>query len=636
MNSSEDDVDEGLVEGITSGKFPISSAGLLQLSQRLLRKLSPVLHIFLLIVSLSIASIYGYRLRDRLINSQEGVGNALQSKLEPTSHSHGGVSALVLSGLKVPAPGNKDYSDKLKSTFSDIDKKTEEVINDAKSLGPEKVSQSLSLEVSGTGSSWQKVITRTQVTDAFLMVPAISVRKPDLTDPPLDNQHLNEVLVHNPEVLADLYVASNIAPLIKELDGLTVQSLPIVQTYFISEAGVILLRQSNVEDNVNYYQGQFPPFTLFMDRSYFRGAMSNNLTYEYFNYRTAPYIDAGGNGIIITYSRKIKLVNQRVGIICVDVKLPAAVDEMKKHLVSLGADVGEFSWIIGKGREGELPRDFGWFEDQLRGQSAEDQSRFLGAIAVESDYHSPAGTEDRAGVISFTIPTGSVVWDKGGRKTTLLWARVDFASSRKALTADLIWFSVGIVMLVLVSSNIFHDYTVLRREMSKVLKKMSQVMYEAATPFAWTNEKGEFIKANASLIKLLGYTNEEELKLHSPTFRGLITAETQRAYDEVISKSAAGGETGKYEVDIKTKGGEELHVVIHGERIPYPTFWRRGLPHRFGVFLEWSKKSEVKRPETRTTPSNDVTVSTRVVRAQRKAENSKTSKTIDQNGLGLS
>jgi hypothetical protein len=37
----------------------------------------------------------------------------------------------------------------------------------------------------------------------------------------------------------------------------------------------------------------------------------------------------------------------------------------------------------------------------------------------------------------------------------------------------------------------------------------------------------------------------------------------------------------------------KLAVLVHGERIPYPTFWRRGLPHRFGIFLEWHDKNGV-------------------------------------------
>lgn len=633
MNSDEHGASDELVKDITSGRFPISGVGLLQLSQRLLRKLSPILHIFLLMVSLFIASVFGYKLRDRLINSQESVGHALQSELEPTLHSHEGVASLVLSAPKVPPPDNKDYSVKLGPTLDEIDQKIESSISDAKALGPGKVFASLNLQVLGSGSSWRKVITRTQGADTFLMVPAISIRKPDLTNPPLDTQHLEDALAHNPEVLSDLFVAANIAPLIKDLDGLTVQSLTIVQTYFISEAGVILLRQSNAEDNVGYYKGQFPPFTLFNDRSYFREAVRNSLQYEHFNYRTAPYIDAGGNGVVITYSRAVKLANQRAGIICVDVKLPDAVGEMKKRLISLGAEVGEFSWIIGEGKEGDFPKDFGWFENQLRGQSAEEQARFLGAIAVETDYPPPPGTEARADVISFTIPTGSVGWDKGKRKTTLLWGRVDFASSRAALNADMVGFSAGIVLLVLVSSNIFRDYTVLRRELSKVLKKMSQVMYEASTPFAWLNEKNEFIEVNESFLEVLGYTNEEDLKAHTPTFRGLITAETQPKYDEVLSRSAAGGETGKYEVDVKTKEGDTLHVVIHGERIPYPTFWRRGLPHRFGVFLEWSKKVEPVRPQSMPDHRTTAVALTKHARAQRKTERLRVPKTPDQSDL---
>ena len=115
---------------------------------------------------------------------------------------------------------------------------------------------------------------------------------------------------------------------------------------------------------------------------------------------------------------------------------------------------------------------------------------------------------------------------------------------------------------------------------------MSKVMKDASTPFVWLNEKNEFVKVNRSMLTFLGHRNINELRKQSPTFKGLLTDVTQQTYDEILQNSGTGRETGEYEISIITKSGEVLHVRAHGERIPYPTWWKRGLPHRFGIFVE--------------------------------------------------
>jgi PAS domain-containing protein len=633
MKSDEDKEKGDLVNDIKSGRLPISGPELIQLLQRVLRKLSPILQVLLALISLTVAIVYGIKLRDRLINSQESMANTLQARLEPTLHPHQEVSAFVLSGLEVTPSDNKDYSEALTSLFNRIVTRINETIEDPKFSDVNKVFEFFKPEVTGSAPSWYQMVTSTKDQNGFLLIPGNSFRNRVPENAQLTQENLKDFLKSNRDVISDLTVISNIAPLLKELDGMPVQSLPIVQQYLISESGVVFIREAMVEDNIGYYTGQFSPATLFMDRPYFREAVRNPLKYGPFNYRSEPYIDSGGNGVVLTYSRKVDLANHRMGIICVDVKVPGAVDVITKRLTELGADVGEFYWVTDKGIEGKLPGDFGWVEAQLYGQDKKQQSKFLGAIAVESDYASTQKTKDSSGLIKLTIPIESVALDKGARKTKLLWARINFNRNRQALTHDLIWLSAGIILLVVVSSNIFHDYTVLRREMSSVLKKMSKVMYEASTPFAWLNEKNEFLKVNKSFLKLLGYSNEEDLKSHSPTFRGLITAATQPTYDAILLQSAAGSETGKYEIDMVTKKGGILHVVVHGERIPYPTFWRRRLPHRFGVFLEWSKKGETKPTVTTTILGNDCDEGVKHSRAIRKAERAKPiNETINQNG----
>jgi hypothetical protein len=160
---------------------------------------------------------------------------------------------------------------------------------------------------------------------------------------------------------------------------------------------------------------------------------------------------------------------------------------------------------------------------------------------------------------------------------------------------------LGISLLVLVLWRVFYDYNKLKREMTKVLENMSEVMYEAATPFVWLNEKNEFVKVNLSFLKTVGCKNDRILKEHAPRFYDLVTGKYQPLYKEILEKSAKGKKTGKYEIDIiKRNEEDEVHVLVHGERIPYPTFWRRGLPHRFGVFLPWPPESETEQDESTT------------------------------------
>ena len=278
--------------------------------------------------------------------------------------------------------------------------------------------------------------------------------------------------------------------------------------------------------------------------------------------------------------------------------------EIEKHLKSLGAKVSDFYWSENKGiepgKDGPVPPEFSWFDVQLN-KSREARSQVLGTIATEPNKPSLTPSQDKTGgVVRFTVPVASGEYGDGIKKTRLLWVEFDSASILKTLTRNLVLFTVGIVLVIAVTWRVFRDYTVLKREMSNVLKKMSKVMRDASTPFAWLNEKNEFVEVNNSMLAVLEYENIEELKRHSPTFRGLITAPTQRTYDDILASSAARHETGEYEIDVVTNKGKVLHVLAHGERIPYPTLWRREIPHRFGIFVKVTEPLPTSEPEPTT------------------------------------
>ncbi len=552
---------------------------------------------------LVIAIYYGVALRQSLLNAHRSVATVFASKVEPTRSAEQGILAFLLSGVNDEwARVDKLNTAELNSILQDINLKVQQETakaSQAASVSAGPIIDKLNLKTSYSGSlsrgeTWQTAIVSQQRKESYVAVPAITLRRRSLNEPPLnpnDRSRLIAALEHNPEILFDLNLAAELEPLMQELDKASGEKLTVIQTYFITESGVFLIRASGVNDQSNYYSNQFRPYTQHIDRPYFWGAVDavNPIKPTPFDYGTKPYLDLGGNGFVVTFSKKFDLPNHRVGVLCVDAKLPDEVTvEIKTHLQDLGAKVSDFYWKVGTGVEpgnsGQLPQQFSWFDSQLRKISA--KSDVMGRITTEPIGPSQHSVGKGGQVVRFTVPVWSGEYESGVKETKFLLVEFDPDGILRMLTKNLALFTGGIIVVIAVTFSLFWDYTRLKREMSNVLEKMANVMRNASTPFVWLDEKNEFIKVNKSMLTVLGYKNLDELKRHSPTFRGLLTDDSQDIYEGILDTSSAGGETGEYEISIITKSGTVLNVRAHGERIPYPTWWRRGLPHRFGIFVE--------------------------------------------------
>jgi PAS domain S-box-containing protein len=595
----------------------------------LFTKLWTPVHLLLAAGGLVIALYYGNALRLSLLSTHRSVAAALSAKLEPTRNTDQGISAFLLSGVKGDwSRPEYLYLPEVNSALQDVDRKVREVAAEAKATESAKMSAAggqarldsaayvrgmidkLQLEVMHSGArpaaeTWQTAIVSAR-RDSFMVVPAMSLRRGTLNELPLevgpagDESRLIGVLQHNPEVLFDLNLASELEPIMQRMDGASGERLGVIQTYFITESGVFLIRANGVSHQGDYYKDEFQPYTQYMDRPYFwRAVDAKQSKFAPFDYVTKPYLDLGGNGFVVTFSKKFALPNGRVGVLCVDAKLPPEVtSEVERHIESLGAKVSDFYWSKDKGvepgKDGPPPAEFSWFERLVRESEDRDaRSDALGNVATEPQQSSPARPQGEGeGGVRFTVPVASFEPRDGVKRTRLLWVEFDPARVMKRLTKNLLLFTAGIILVIAVTWSLFWDYAVLKREMSNVLDKMSKVMRDASTPFVWLNEKNEFVKVNRSMLELLGHLNIESLRKQTPTFKGLVTDETQRTYEEVLEISGAGEETGEYQISVMTKDGKVLNVRAHGERIPYPTWWRRGLPHRFGIFVNVSEPEQ--------------------------------------------
>lgn len=372
----------------------------------------------------------------------------------------------------------------------------------------------------------------------------------------------------------------------KQLNALSDLSDQVVQAYFISESGVILLRQLPRSKSYKY---TFPNNTLFMDRLYFWGAIDpvdfkqEKNSHGPLEYATDPYIDLGGNGVVTTYSERVNLPNKRTGVVCVDVVLRGTETQIKDRLEALGGQLIERKFKSDEKKlQGEVPEAFSWVNNPLGGPA---KSRITGAIAFESDFpKNPASTSDPE-IVRFTVPIGSAVNDDQTTVTTLLLVTFDFGKQRYWIIGNSLGFALGIGLFVVVMGNLLLQYNSLRRAMNGVLGNMSEVMYEAATPFVWLNEKNEFVEANKSLLHKLRCDTPHQLVEYAPTFKDLVTADSLPVYKSILEQSARGEPTPPYEITIIRRDGKEIPVRVHGEAVPYPSLGRRRSPQRFGVFL---------------------------------------------------
>ena len=626
----------------------------------LISKLPLNVQLLLAAMGLGLAIVCGVMLQTILFNNQDTLQRTLAATLVSTAYPHRGVTAILTAeldkntesetnntDLKEAVGKIADHIERLKKfdkgweqqLIQSLDKtietegKNKEILSSAtqptdrvKSPNTietdwrKKLVQYLDLQIrdkrnipGSENLTWTQIVYSKHMEQlkrqAFLMVPAISLREPEVGDKGLKDD-LQNVLLHNPEVLFDFYIASQIQQELDNLSNVDPRPLRYVQAYFISESGVILLRQLG---DSRSYGDTFPNNTLFMDRLYFWGAI-NSKEFKLdknkgpLDYETEPYIDLGGNGVVKTSSKKILLPNNRTGVICVDVVLPNTQEEIVKRLTELkGTVVEKVSYVESAANSGqesktrlEIPPGETGF-DWVNNPGTTPSSRITGAIAFEEDFRT---VSDRK-IVRFTVPMGGHRNSNGENVTDLLLVTFDFRSIRRWTYFWAAGLVVGIGFFIFVVGNLIFQFTELTGEMDRVLVNMSNVMYEADTPFVWLNENNEFEEVNLSFLKIVGCKTKHELKQHAPKFKDLVAAEDVPAYKETLERSAAGDPTPKYQITIVTADDKKVPVWVHGERIPYPTLGRKRPPHRFGVFLPEPKADHESHSSER--DSGDVT-----------------------------
>ena len=466
-------------------------------------------------------------------------------------------------------------------------------------------------------------ITDKYVTDVdkegFLFVPAMVLgTSRGSTNKVKDTEIIEQINKPDSFLKLNILMSRRIAGNLKDLEStqiftapggdtkrLAIETKP-VQSYFLTSTGVIRLYASHLkqEEQNRHYAGQFKPTTFFPDRPYFWATVKNAAIPDHLSegtsYRvtdafnmTKPYIDLGGNGIVVTLSRSIKAADVTCGLFF-DFSFGARVKDIIKNRVdNLGGRSVETTWNV----EGESVRvepgsdklnetEYQLLKDRiLERNKNKSLSDIFGQIYVLSD-----GTKD--GKVRFTVPLGrpipsSQTFQMSRVSSNLLYCEMDLQTFERWISIKAAIIAISFTLFLGSIVLLVGDSVMKVREQDKSFQSVAQAMSQAPVAYCRLDEADEFIEMNEAFAKLAGYSTREQAEnelIHKRKFYDLLADQTSRnTYTRIQELRKKKLEVEPYRVRIKTKSGD-LEIEIHGASVSVRN--RKSVPQTFGILLE--------------------------------------------------
>jgi hypothetical protein len=416
------------------------------------------------------------------------------------------------------------------------------------------------------------------------------------------------------------------------------------QVYYITENGINRIVSKDYSDDVSFYRNQFKAATVFPGRPYYVGAF-NKITSvpktlladreamvpleqeelgKYF-YVSEPYLDIGGNGIVITLARALAYPSHSDAVICFDLRLTGAHAlgvKLKQLVLKLEGQVTPVTCHVhGSGMptcdaEDKSAEKLTRAVDDLRlhvknGADAGDLSKVIGAIDFIGSKHgdkkpfSWAATLEIPSTIvrqiqhsddevTFAVPLNPP--NQTGTELTLNFMAAELNVGQYLQTTALMGFG-GLILLV---CGIIAIAVAWRRDVQKgvsleeerrilhlALNNVSEVMLAANTPYARLDDTDHIINGNISLAAFLGYpaTMEGVEKLKGTRFRDLIAEESISEYNKVQDSRKQGIKVDPYDVFLKVRGGKPVKAKVVSSYVPASQTRIGSLPETFGLLI---------------------------------------------------
>jgi len=306
------------------------------------QKIAFAFSLILLLISIGLGSWYW----DRSGEYESIVRNTLQSELEATPQRFKGLESFLLSNVE-PGVDEDLKNRRLKSNFIGAFKSLQTQLNqfdDAQVDEPE-------LEIA-PGENGGRIFTDRRgpgflYLSIYLLRPAfteeeiVSLANNNRRERRVAQRMIMEKIGRDPILRRDVSMSQHLSDTLQDFTRLSIANLDDegkaksflsdkpAQVYFITKNGVTRFFSNENKNPGVYYGSQFPPTIFFPSRPYFWPAYlakdldsGSNLSdgeglSKYF-YVSRPYMDLGGNGIVITLSRRLVARGVTQGVICFD------------------------------------------------------------------------------------------------------------------------------------------------------------------------------------------------------------------------------------------------------------------------------------------------------------------------------
>jgi hypothetical protein len=373
---------------------------------------------------------------------------------------------------------------------------------------------------------------------------------------------------------------------------------PVVQAYLVTKNGVLKIVSNRPGDIEEFYKNQFRPSMFFPGRSYFEYAFKtdptgrSNVSNPTAFYVTAPYLDLGGNGIVVTVSKSIRHSGITDSVLCLDIPVYTSSgisQALRRKFEALGGIVTDVSCD-----EVSASRYF-----QCR-QSPELQSYIqhnndrLPEINGNIEFISTKNQKNDDLLIS--VPVGNVVAKPPGVTVDFLLADLNLPAYRRltdVLGAVGVTF-VGLVFLLLLLGIIF--FIRQRRVVEAAFTQVAEIMKRADTPYTKLSSTDRITDVNIAFCKLLGLPEEDSSiqYIKGQTFRDLIDQDDQKSldkYTDVEKQRKAGERVDSYVLHLKlpnNKQAKSVKVRVYAGVVPTTQNSPNEFPETFGVAIQLS------------------------------------------------
>jgi PAS domain S-box-containing protein len=413
-----------------------------------------------------------------------------------------------------------------------------------------------------------------------------------------------------------------------------------VQSYFLSATGLLRLERAGATNIRRDYEPRFISKSFFPDRPYFwrtvddpahKGRLDPAHQYKITDVfrKTKPYIDFGGNGIVVTLSRTVDGAAVKSGLFLDFALRDYAENIIKQKIRRLGGSSPKVFWRVENGKVVVTREDNSLSERKraaLEGQMQVPYKEKRLSDIVGKLFLPVQSAEDRGkdGKVVFTVPVSDGEppgLNAAGTQLShgaLLYCEMDLDDfqSRSLSKAYVAAGSlVAFVFCTVLLGVVYHwrsqeqeaesrrrleeqkvDYARRLEEQKKALESFSQIMSRATVAYCHLSEDDVFVELNEAFADLLGYESPgaaRESLVNKQTFESLLADdESRQEYAYIRDKRRSSLQTTPYRVKLCGKY-RDVDVSVYGASVPMPKSHPEAVPQTFGILEEVGESHRV-------------------------------------------